>query len=251
MYYFIFDQPTNRRLAETAKQIEDAVVSQGIAGEIIHLNPTKSIEYCLTDAHQKGYQTVVAVGDPKLVNKVAARLLRFDMVLGIIPLGEHLALLEKIGVSNWEEAIVALRQRRWQHAPLGHINNSNLFLTKASLDVNGRSEITVVTADYRAKLTPATVTINTRTTSNGEHQVVVHCAVILKQKSGISGWWQRFKHHDLPISVSEFSGDTLRITSGEVINLIIDRTTIARTPIEFSVIPKALRLIVKKNPNIK
>ncbi|MDO8471636.1 MAG: hypothetical protein Q7S64_00595 [bacterium] len=231
--------------------MEDAVVSQGIAGEIIHLNPTKSIEYCLSDAHQKGYQTVVAVGDPKLVNKVAARLLRFDMVLGIIPLGEHLALLEKIGVSNWEEAIVALRQRRWQHAPLGHINNSNLFLTKAILDVSGRGEITVITADYQAKLTPATVTINTRTTANNEHQVVVRCEVVLQQKTGFGGWWQRFKHHDLPLSVSEFSADTLRLTSPEPINLIIDRTTIARTPIEFSVIPKALRLIVKKNPNIK
>lgn len=229
-----------------ARQIEDAVVNQGIAGEIIHLNPTRSIEHTLTDASQKGYQTLVVVGDTKTVNKVAARLLRFEMVLGIVPLGDQPALFEKIGVSNWEEAVVALRQRRWTHAPLGHVNNSNIFLTKATIQANQLFNLTVKTDNYTARLNPNSVYVDTRTNKHDEHHVVVHCLSPVKKSSSLSRLWGKLTRQDSPTTLTELSAETVKLETSEPYNIIIDQLTIARTPTEFSIIPKALRLIVKK-----
>ncbi len=244
MYYFIFDYPTTKRLADLAKNIEDAVVDSGIAGEIIELNPTKNLDNLLADASQKGYQTLVIVGGAKLVNKTAAKLLRYDMVLGVIPLGEIPTLFEKIKCENWQEAVAALKRRRWEHTPLGHINNTNIFLTRAKLDLESITKIKIAVKGFELETEVESAIVTTTANKRGENLVTVTSFGPKEKKGFLKNIFGSKTAEDN--KYSKFSYPSITIDSEEPISIDVDHLTIGRTPATFSVIPKALRLIVGK-----
>lgn len=245
MYYFIFDYPTTKRLAELAKNIEDAVVDSGIAGEIIELNPTKNLDNLLIDASQKGYQTLVVVGGAKLVNKTAAKLLRYDMVFGVIPLGDIPTLFEKIKCESWQDAVAALKRRRWEFTPLGHVNNTSIFLTKAKLDLEQPTAIEISVKGFDLTTIAQEAVVTTTLNKKGESLVTLNCLGPIKKGGFLSNFFGA-KKNNTQAQLSKFSYPVIEIDSEQPISVDVDHLTIARTPASFSVIPKALKLIVGK-----
>lgn len=242
MYYFIFEKPSSKRLADQTRQIEDEVVTRGIAGEMVELTPARNIDTLLTDAHHKGYQTLVVVGGSRLVNTVAARLLRYEMVLGVIPLGDSPALFDKIHVKDWKGAVIALQQRRWQYASLGRINDTGTFLTNCQLQLTGPTAITVQLPTYTVQVTAHTFSVVTRATGARSTVISVECST----RAPKSGWLNTVFGITAGDTFSRFSADTATITTPSPTNVVVDQTIIGKTPATFSINPRALRLIVAK-----
>lgn len=242
MYYFIFEKPSSKRLAEQTRQIEDEVVARGIAGEMVELTPARNIDALLTDAHHKGYQTLVVVGGSRLANTVAARLLRYEMVLGIIPLGDSPALFNKIRSKDWKSAVIALQHRRWQYASLGRINDTGSFLTTCTVQLASPTEVTVTLPTYSVTVTTDTMSVITRASAVKSTVISVECTTRPAQKS----WWGSLLSRGSGSAFSRFSAETAVITTKTPVNVVVDQTVIGHTPATFSIIPKALRLIVAK-----
>ncbi len=242
MYYFIFEKPASKRLAEQTRQVEDEVVSRGLAGEMVELTPARNIDALLTDAHHKGYKTLVVVGGARLVNSVAARMLRYEMVLGIIPLGESPALFTKIKCSDWKSAVVALQHRRWQYASLGRINDTGTFLTTCQIQLPSPSPITITLPTYSVSVTTDKISVVTRATGARSTVISIECTTAAAQKS----WWSSVVGRGSRSSLSRFSADTAEITTTPSASVTVDQAVIGKTPAVFSIIPKALRLIVAK-----
>lgn len=242
MYYFIFEKPASKRLAELSRQIEDEVVARGIVGEVVELTPARNIDALLTDAHHKGYRTLVVVGSSRLVNTVAARLLRYEMVLGIIPLGESPALYNKIKSKDWKSAVTALQHRRWQYASLARINDTGTFLTTCSLQLTGQTEVTVEMPTYSVTLTTDHLSVVTRASDARTTVISVECTTHQPKK----GWLGSMFSLGTSAVFSRFSAETAVVTTTVPITVTVDNVVIGRTPATFSIIPKALRLIIAK-----
>lgn len=243
MYYFIFEKSASKRLSELTRQIEDEVINRGLVGEMVELTPARNIDTLLTDANHKGYQTLVVVGDSRLVNKVASRILRYDIVLGVVPVSDSPALFKKIGVKDWKSAVIALQHRRWQYASLGRINDTGTFLTSCTIPQAKPGKITVETANYSVDVTTSDLTIATRAAGQRKTVIGVECTA---QSNQNSSWWQGLLGKTKQDNFCRFSSDTLLVTTETPANVMVDQTVIGRTPATFTVTPKALRLIVAK-----
>jgi len=243
VYYFIFEKPASKRLAEQSRQIEDEVVTRGIAGEVIELTPARNIDALLTDAHHKGYRTLVVVGSSRLVNTVAARLLRYEMVLGIIPLGDCPALYSKIRSKDWKGAVVALQHRRWQYASLGRINDTGTFLTNCTLQLANPTEVEIELPTYSINITVDSLSVVARASDARTTLVSVECT---SRTTGKNTLWSTLFGRGTANSFSRFSAETAKVTTKTPATVMVDQTVIGHTPATFSITPKALRLIVAK-----
>lgn len=245
MYYFIFEYPRNRKLVEVARQVEDEVVSCGIAGEIIELTPARNIDNLIADAGRKGYQTLVVVGGSKLVNKIASKLLRYEMVFGVVPLGRSESLEKLINCSDWKEAVDALKRRRWIFSAMGRIEDKTTFISPCNLDIQSKKRVTIETDNWSTQINTTSLTVQPINKENGKPLIAVHCQSKVGEKSGLASWWHTLTSTE-KTALSVFKNDSIIIKTEEQLSLVIDDMIIARTPTTISVIPRAIRLIVAK-----
>lgn len=244
MYYFIFERPLTRPLLETSHQIEDEVVAGGIAGELVELTPGRNLDGIIADAHRKGYQTIAVVGGSKLVNQVASRLLRYEMVMGIIPLVNSAATARLTGVSGWQEAVQALRQRRWQYAAMGRVGDTAAILTPAQLLVHPSIPLNLTTPRYEAviKASHCEIVAVFRGQARPYIEITARSVVSAPQPR----WWRLFSGGHTEAS-SVFREESVGLSSRYPLPLVVDGQTIARTPIIINVMPKAIKLIVSRS----
>lgn len=246
MYYFIFEYPRNRQLVDIARQVEDEVVSSGIAGEIIELTPARNIDNLIADANRKGYQTLVVVGGSKLVNKVASKLLRYEMVFGVVPLGKSESLTSLIKCNDWKEAVEALKKRRWIFSAMARIEEKTTFISPCSLSFQGQKNVTIETESWSTQIKALALTVQPTSQDDSHPLIMVKCKSRSNSKNSLTRWWQGLTSTE-ETSSSLFKNESIVIKTEEQLSLMIDDMIIARTPTTISVIPRAIRLIVAKN----
>lgn len=243
MYYFIFEQPLTRKQSELAQQIEDTVVADGIAGELVVADAYTDIDQLLAAAHHKDFHTVVVVGSPRLANHVAARLIRYEMVLGIIPWDETPSLNQLIGCTDWQSAVAAVKKRRWKYVALGRLGDQGVFLSTASLQIKRTSEIIRLrTKTYTALFNATQVTLNCTTQGLKEHQVIFTCETVAPELTS----WQRFWRKKVSGPISRFALENFLLETETPLPIILDHEVIATTPINISTLPRAVRLIIAR-----
>lgn len=243
MYYFIFEQPLTRKQSEVAQQIEDAVVAGGIAGELAVADVYTDIDGLLASAHHKGFQTVVVVGSARLANHVAARLIRYEMVLGIVPWEEAPSLAELTGTPDWQSAIPALKQRRWRYAALGRLGDQGVFLSRVILQIKRSSEIVRLrTTDYAVLFNATNVSLTCTAAGLKEHHVLFECHTVAPELSG----WNRLWGKKVEGPFSRFTMEDFWLESEVTLPITLDSETIATTPVRVSTLSRAVRLIVAR-----
>jgi hypothetical protein len=243
VYYFIFEQPLTRKQSELAQQIEDQVVADGIAGELVVADAYTDIDQLLAAAHHKDFHTVVVVGSPRLANHVAARLIRYEMALGIIPWDAAPSLNELIGCHDWQSAVAAVKKRRWKYVALGRLGDQGVFLSEATLEIKRSSEIIRLrTSSYAALFNATTVTLSCTTRGLKDHQVVFTCETVAPELTS----WQRFWGKKAAGPLSRFALEAFTLESETPLQVILDGEVIATTPVAISTLPRAVRLIVAR-----
>lgn len=243
MYYFIFEQPLTRKQSELAQQIEDQVVADGIAGELVVADAYTDIDQLLAAAHHKDFHTVVVVGSPRLANHVAARLIRYEMALGIVPWDAAPSLNELIGCHDWQSAVAAVKKRRWKYVALGRLGDQGVFLSEATVDIKRSSEIIRLrTNSYTALFNATAVTLSCTTRGLKDHQVVFGCETVAPELSN----WQRFWGKKAAGPQSRFALEAFTLESETPLQIILDGEVIASTPVSISTLPRAVRLIVAR-----
>ena len=243
MYYFIFEQPLTRKQSELAQQIEDQVVADGIAGELVVADAYTDIDQLLAAAHHKDFHTVVVVGSPRLANHVAARLIRYEMALGIIPWDAAPSLNELIGCSDWQSAVAAVKKRRWRYVALGRLGDQGVFLSEANLEIKRSSEIIHLrTATYTALFNATRVSLCCTTRGLKDHQVVFSCETVAPELTS----WQKFWGKRATGPYSKFALESFTLETETPLKIILDGEIIASTPVSVSTLPRAVRLIVAR-----
>ncbi len=243
MYYFIFEQPLTRKQSELAQQIEDTVVADGIAGELVVADAYTDIDQLLAAAHHKDFHTVVVVGSPRLANHVAARLIRYEMALGIVPWDAAPSLNELIGCHDWQSAVAAVKKRRWKYVALGRLGDQGVFLSSATLDIKRSSEIIRLrTKSYAALFNATSVSLRCTTHGLKDHHVIFECETVAPELTG----WQKFWGKKMDGPQSRFALESFTLESETPLNIILDGEVIATTPVGVSTLPRAVRLIVAR-----
>ncbi|HLD20417.1 MAG TPA: diacylglycerol kinase family protein, partial [Patescibacteria group bacterium] len=105
MYFYLLDTfLQNKKYEKEIARIETRITDLGIGGQVARLNILKDINELVHDAVKRGITTVVAIGDDYTIGKVVDVVARYDVVLGIIPLGEQLAIAKILGIPQGEAA---------------------------------------------------------------------------------------------------------------------------------------------------
>ena len=247
MYYYVLEQvhsSADRKLHERIKFILGGL---GIAGDFCTASPARSAEELVDMGLRRGISTVVAVGSERHINhivnalKTIERGLRRDIVLGVIPTDKESTLRERLRLASVEEACEALKYRRFTSVDVGYVEGASYFLTSAEIDLARPSNVTIK-ADRWETTTPIThLTVFSDLTfsfyNSHESKGVLDRWVSWLVKSGT----------DTDAKVSIFRARTVRVSGEAILPVLVEGEVVAKTPVVVYKMPKALKLIIKRD----
>lgn len=242
MYYYVFDPPSGPKEYERTSQIKEYLNQLGIAGEMVQVQPGRSVEQLVATALIKRYSTIIAVGGSELINKMAGALATHDVVFGIIPLVEHEDIRTLIGTTDWKAAADQLKRRRWGVCQMGIFANGAVFLTPAHLDLGATHRFQLSTSTFAIQGSGGSMTV-TPAQDGDDATLLVELQDRTPEKKR---WWQQFGKSgtDSPytkLPLREFSLETFPILSISVAGI-----EIAKTPTSLRIEQKTLKLIASK-----
>lgn len=148
-YLYLYDAFVNDRRHERAlARVETRLTDLGISGRVERLTMFKNIREIVAEAVGRGCETVVAVGDDATLGRMIDAVGDFDVVFGVIPMGEGPHVIAgMLGVPEGVEACNVLSRRVVQTVDLGRVND-RWFLssvripkTKAKISCNGKYSV--------------------------------------------------------------------------------------------------------------
>ena len=225
MYYYVFDPPSGPKEYERTSQIKEYLNQLGIAGEMVQVQPGRSVEQLVATALIKRYSTVIAVGGSELINKMAGALATHDVVFGIIPLVEHEDIRSLIGTTDWKMAADQLKRRRWGVCRMGSFANGAIFLTPAHLDLGASHHFQLSTSQFFIQGSGGLLTVTP--TQDGDDATLT--VELLERMPEKKRWWQQFSKNgtDSPytkLPLLEFYLETSPILSFTVAGIAISQT---------------------------
>jgi hypothetical protein len=254
MYYYIFDLKKCKK-PSVATEIKDYLNLLGIAGEFTYPTTAHSVDELVDLGLSKKYNTIVAIGDDEIANRVAAKLCGRQEAMGIIPLEASEELQTFIGAKNWKEAAENVRFRKIAEIKIGKTANGNAFLTDLKLGLKGPTEVTIEFRDFLVKAKVAELIISNYNPNiekiSPDYLDVVLQSVSPEQNifSKVSSFFGMKK--ELNKSLSLFRGRSLRLFTSSQIPLISGNAAIAKTPQLVESSDENLRLIIGKKSPIK
>lgn len=246
MYLYIYDVFLNqKKYFNVLSKIENRLADLEIKGKICRLNLLKNMSEAIDDGIKSGVNTVVAIGNDATFGKVVNAIIDKDIILGIIPVEEDSKIAEILGVPVAEKACDIIAQRLIKKLDLGKINKQ-YFIDSASIDdpqvsLNfdkyqispvGRTAISICNLGFLS----ANDSIYQKKLSNPSDGWLE--AVITPLKSGFFS-----KKNDRAQSVFPFK-KILVESKGEPVSVTIDQQAVFKTPVEITVAPKKLKVIV-------
>lgn len=259
MYYYIMEQPRNRAEKGLQRKIRDLVAMTGLAGEVAAVSPARSVEELVEIATCKEYNTIVAVGSDKLINKIVSLTCSKEVVLGIIPLGIGPIIEKIIGISNGdlEKACQALKKRFIKIVDLAYLYPHNYFLTQAEIKSNIPIEVeleidqakTTTSITDLVIVSPAINTIKSKydDLEQSDNRLNIYLSNRKEQVGGLTQFinWLLAKPTLDRVS-SLFRARKFIVNSATPIPVFIDGKIIDKTPVIFATKPKALKIITSR-----
>lgn len=248
MYLYIYDTFLNhKKYFNLLNRIENRLADLEIKGKICHLNILKNMKEVIEDGIKQGVETVVAVGDDLTFSKIVNIIAEMNVTLGIIPATNKSKIAEILGIPEGERACDVLAQRLIKKIDLGKINhqyfidsatidNTNVVLDFEKFQISPTCKNAVISICNLGFLT-ANQTIYQQRISIPTDGLLE--AVIAPIKNGL---FNKFKSLSQQ-SIFPFKKITVG-SSAEPVTVTIDQQAIFKTPVEVTVAPKKLKVIV-------
>lgn len=233
-------------LARTETRLTDL----GIGGKIFRLSPLRNVAELINDEIRNGVKTIVIVGNDKTLSQIINLAAKFDVTLGLIPMGNDNKIAKALGIASTEEACDILSARKIERLDLGKANDV-YFLSQISvssgavtIECENKFKVTAKTKDLiricnlRPLSAAAGQSAGYFNPQDGLLEILVHP---LK-----SDFWQFLKKgKTADKSIIPFKKSIIK--SKIPLTVATDGQKVLKTPVEVEVLPKKLRFIVGKN----
>jgi len=246
MYYYIFEQPRNGNDRKVHDKVRIALENNSIYGENCVASPARSADELTEMGFNKGANTIVAVGSDKHINKIVntikllERGLNRNVVLGVIPTDESSTIKERFRISTIDDACDALKKRRYTTVTLGYIEGVRYFLSSAEMHSASPVKISMRADRWHSSHDITDLIIFSDLTFSFYNS--------LGHKKGISklvAWMVGGQSGAEEISI--FHSRTLQISSGVILPVSIEGEVVTKTPFIVYKMPKALKVIIKRD----
>lgn len=247
MYGYVYDAFLRERKYDTIlAKIEGRLLELGIQGRSEKLTILKSIKDLAEACIRRGADTLVVVGDDQTVSKIISIIADHDVILGIIPMGEHNRVAQYLGIPSGLAACDVLSTRIVERVDLGKANDT-YFLS--FLDVAAGSELFVDCGDFTVETgkQPQTLSVYNfggqgHSPRDGKLEAVMRPVQQGEAKKG--GLFR--KAHEVDETIISLTKARIKSFAGSL-PAHADGQTVVKTPIALSVEPKKMRVIVGKN----
>jgi len=243
MYYYILEQPKSRNVQVAQDKIKNILENVGIAGEIVTVSPARTTEELVEMGLFKQYNTIVAVGSDRHINKIATGLRHKNCAMGIIPINTSDLIYKLIGTTDLKEACENLKFRRLREINMGLIEPNKYFITQAEIQTNVSREATVTIINpgsdsYQAESTFSEIIIS--------RSLYIFISDKYKDSNFLKNTWNWFTGNKTEESVSSIlRGKKIKIETNEPMPVTMDGEIIAKTPIVAALLPRVLNVITK------
>ena len=250
MYLYLYDSfLNNKKYSRLLAKVETRLTDLGIGGKIFRLSPLRNLNELLADEVRGGAKTIVVVGNDKTLSQIINLAVKYEVIIGVIPVGAENKIAQLLGINSPETACDILAARIIERLDLGKINNT-YFLSDISVD----SGQLTIDCENQFRITPqARDQIN-----------ICNFRPIFVQAENTGGYFNPrdglmeiliqplitgFKHF-LKISKPQKSIIPFRkiaIKSRGSVAVVTDGQKVMKTPVEIEIAPKKLKIIVGKN----
>lgn len=262
MYFYLLDTfLQNKKYEKEIARIETRITDLGIGGQVARLNILKDINELVHDAVKRGITTVVAIGDDYTIGKVVDVVARYDVVLGIIPLGEQCSIAKMLGIPQGEAACEGLSRRVIECLDLGIANG---FFFIGGIETSHTDVILESPDGYRiiplpnaqrviiANITIAEAPQQLGIDSHPQDGVMELIVLGKRKKQSFSMKKQKNTMIITPqeyedVSIIPLSRMTLEAAPGSSVTVVIDGKRVIKPPVELSIAPEKLKIIVGKD----
>jgi diacylglycerol kinase family enzyme len=254
MYFYIYDSfLADKKYENVLARVEARILELGINGKIDKLTILKNLKELVVDAIKRGADTVVAVGDDRIISKVVSIIAQYSKVtLGIIPLGPENKIAQILGIPEGERACDILSKRIIKKVDLGKVNDSyfisSLEITKGNikLECDGQYQIEPQFSEGSISICNfgnifKETKLSKKDVSNPQDGILE--AVISSPSSGLFNIFKKdFKRDSVfPVKKVKIKCET------ECIPLLLDGQIVVKTPATVEVAPKKLNIIVGRS----
>ena len=257
MYYYIFQPAQNKQEVNKQEDIKAILQKHQVAGEFVTLSLAEKPQDLVKIGLRRGYSTIVAVGSDSLINQVGSGLIGSDYALGVIPIDPNSLFLKIINGKNYEDACLALPQRRIARIDTILINKKRRLITQAKIQLKSKEpELMLVNFDnhYRTEVRLTELIISNigielkpksikRALLDGLADVYIpaHSEV----KGGFWSIFSRLKQESGKVG-SIFHPRKATIQSRKPLKMVLGNETISSPPFEIEAVPQSLNVIIKR-----
>lgn len=247
MYLYIYDAFLNhKKYANLLNRIENRLADLEIKGKICRLNVLKNMQEVIEDGIKNGVKTVVAVGDDETFSKIVNIIAEMDITLGIIPVNNRSKIAEIIGIPEGEKACDVLAQRLVKKIDLGKINHQ-YFIDSATI-----SDSQAILDFDKFKISPTTkksiisiCNLGFLSTNQSIYKQRLSIPTDGLLEAVIAPIKETFFSKAKSAGQSIFPFKKIQIASkSEPVTVTIDQQVVFKTPVNVSIAPKKLRIIV-------
>ena len=244
MYYYIYDEfVQDPKFERDLALIETRLTDLGIAGKIARLALFRDPKELIRDEIRKGAKTVVAVGNDVTLRRAIDAVGDSDVVIGVIPFGkENITLSNILGIPIGVEACDILSARIIEELDIGEVNTRR-FLHTVHIPHVSQVEI-VVDKGYRmSAFRRCGVEVRNLALEGDDVRAAnpvdgkLECVL----RTPAKGFFKKNKWN-----ISIVPAKKLQVILGGSVKCLADGEEFESDNLEFSIIPKALKVITGK-----
>ncbi|MBI4407217.1 MAG: hypothetical protein HY565_01825 [Candidatus Kerfeldbacteria bacterium] len=249
MFFYLYDAVVlDKKYATLLDRIESRVIELGINGRIERLTPLRNIKELIDRGIKNGAHTIVVLGTDQTFLRALQVTAQYDVAVGFLPFGSS-ALGPLFGVSDPMDGCNALSRRITKQLALGKANQT-YFLTEVTAELPRGTKIT---CDGQWSITTQTDTTTLALGNIGHilgggietptiydtHQL----HLLLQPHSQPTGFLRKqVQNHATSVRVNKVTVEHPDVT----VPILLDQTTVLKTPVSFSLKAKAIKVIVGK-----
>lgn len=245
-YTYFFDQFLREKKYELeVHRIEARILELGLNGKIEKLSVLTSAREILETAISRGAATIVAVGNDHTLSKVVDIVAGKNVTLGFIPVGEPHETADMLGIPVGVGACDVLSHRIISKLDVGEVNGEQHFLFSIAIpsnqvDIECDGKYTVRTDAESGQFSIQNFGIGASRVYNPADGKLE--TVVMREKRGLFSFGSRSFEEE-----GVFPAKSVKVSSrGERLSLLLDGTTVVKTPVTVKVAAKKLSVIVGK-----
>lgn len=244
MFFYLYDAfVLDKKYVSILDRIEGRIIELGINGRVEKLTPLRNIKELIERGLKNGAHTVVVIGNDHTFLKALQVVATQNCALGFLPVGEN-TLGALFGITDPLDGCNTLSRRITKQLPLGKANQT-YFLNEATGQLPANTQLRCNEQwNLITKTAQTTCTIrNLGYLGDDPSQL----QLTLAPQPDATSWLRKAKPlHATTAAVSKVVVDH----SATPLGMLLDGTTTIKSPITFTLKPKAIKVIVGKERKI-